>query len=341
MRSAYGAEARTTVTSPVSSKLTSETEPVVTLDSFPALGITLAAVAAAILAVGNMLQARGVRAQDSTVLGFAQVRALFRNVPWLLGTVLLGIAIVVQLASLTFAPLIVVQPVGVAALVFASMLSAWQAHTWPSRREVRAIATSVIGVAAFVTVAAIVSTQSAITDAQLIAVLIALAVVLVVALVLTVVRRGQSVPPVLLVIVGGVFSGFVATLGKTVILRVQTTLTDQDFSVDASNTLTLACVLGIALSGGLSIYLVQSAHTVNSPQVVVAGLTVIDPFVAVILGITILHEAAGAPLWAIPAFVVAGAVAIWGVFDLARVPDPSGASGPAAPARHGRGRSQS
>ena len=50
----------------------------------------------------------------------------------------------------------------------------------------------------------------------------------------------------------------------------------------------------------------------------VAGLTVVDPTIAVVLGITILGEAAGAPLWAFFAFVAAGAVAVGGVFALSR-----------------------
>ena len=47
-------------------------------------------------------------------------------------------------------------------------------------------------------------------------------------------------------------------------------------------------------------------------------LTVIDPFVAVVLGITILGEATGAPLWSLLLLAAAGAVAVWGVIDLAR-----------------------
>lgn len=296
-----------------------------TIASSPILGIALALASAAILAVGNMMQSRGVEATAPGALGAPQFLGLLRSRPWLAGTVLLLISMLLQLASLTFAPLIVVQPVGVAALVFASLLSAYAARAWPSRGEVRAITTSVIGVGAFVTVAAIVSTQRPIGDAQLLAVLVALTVVLVTALVITIVRRGRALPPVLLVIVGGVFSGFVATLGKTVILRVQTTLAAHDYQIDRSNLLTLGCLLGIAVSGSLSIYLVQTAHTVNSPEVVVAGLTVIDPFVAVILGITILGEATGAPLWSMFAFSAAGAVAIWGVLDLARAQQVHGA----------------
>jgi len=40
--------------------------------------------------------------------------------------------------------------------------------------------------------------------------------------------------------------------------------------------------------------------------------------VAVVIGIVVLGEASQAPLWANLVFVVAGAIAVWGVFMLAR-----------------------
>ena len=139
-----------------------------TIASFPVLGIVLAVASAAMLALGNMMQARGVRSGEAGAFGAKQFFALLRNRPWVIGALLIGAAILLQLASLTFAPLIVVQPVGVVALVFASLLTARATHRKPSRREMRAIATSVIGVGAFVTVAALVSTQRTIEDRQLV-----------------------------------------------------------------------------------------------------------------------------------------------------------------------------
>ena len=99
---------------------------------------------------------------------------------------------------------------------------------------------------------------------------------------------------------------------------MQTALQEHSFAVDATNLLTIGCIVGIGVAGALSIYFVQRAHTGNRPEVVVAGLTVIDPTVAVVLGITILGEASGAPLWAFAAFVGAGGLAIAGVFALSR-----------------------
>ena len=302
------------------------------LGSLPVAGIALAVLSAAALAVGNLLQARGVRVMQARAadVGGSKVGHLLRNRVWLLGAVLLGLAILLQLGSLAFAPLIVVQPIGVAALVFTAIATALFTHRRPSAQVVRAIALCVLGVAAFVTVAAMVSTQRAITDGQLGAVLLVLLGVLVATGVVVWVGRRHAAPPVMWVLLGGVYSAFVATLGKTVILRVQTLLQQKQFALDLDNLLTLGCLIGIVVAGGLSTWFVQLAHVHNRPESVVAGLTVIDPGVAVVLGITILGEAAGAPLWAIPAFIVAGAVAVSGVFALARAQQTEGTPGPVA-----------
>jgi threonine/homoserine efflux transporter RhtA len=51
---------------------------------------------------------------------------------------------------------------------------------------------------------------------------------------------------------------------------------------------------------------------------VIAGLTVIDPIVAVLIGLVILQEAATAGVWALVGFAIAGVIAIYGVFSLTR-----------------------
>jgi drug/metabolite transporter (DMT)-like permease len=297
---------------------------VTTLDSFPIVGIALAVLSALFLTLGNHLQSVGVERAfvHASRTGFARILALVRNPLWLLGSALFGVAILVQLGALVFAPLMVVQPVGVTALVFASLLTAAVTKRAPRWNEIVSIAVCVVSLGIFVTVAASVSAQRPITDAQLIAVLIVLMLVLAATFAWLAARRRRGIPPFTFVLLGGLFSGFVATLGKTVILRIQTALHDHDFRIDDTNLLTIACVAGIAVSGALSIWFVQTAHTVATPQVVVAGLTVVDPFVAVVLGITVLNEAVGAPWWSYVVFVVTGAAAMWGVWSLARAKTP-------------------
>lgn len=291
------------------------------LESAPLVGIALALGSAAALAVGNLLQARGVRTMEAEAargIDGSKALRLVHNRSWLIGAVLLGLTVLLQMGSLAFAPLMVVQPVGVVALVFTAVLTAVISKKKPSRAVVRAIAICVIGVAGFVTVAALVSTQSAITDVQLIAVLVVLSTLLVVTGVLWWWGRHRTAPPVVWVLLGGIYSAFVATLGKTVILRVQSALRSGGFRPDAAHLLTIACIVGIGVAGALSVYFVQRAHASNRPEVVVAGLTVVDPTIAVVLGIVILGEASGAAPWAFVAMVAAGAVAMSGVFALSR-----------------------
>ena len=127
------------------------------------------------------------------------------------------------------------------------------------------------------------------------------------------------------IIGAGVMYGFVATLAKVVISRIQS----GDFE-----WLTLVCLVALLLAAAVGAYFVQTAYSSGPPDLVIAGLTVIDPIVAIIIGLTVLGEAANAPLWAYIGFGVAGVIAVIGVWDLARnhpqvVSDSQGAADPA------------
>ena len=123
--------------------------------------------------------------------------------------------------------------------------------------------------------------------------------------------------PIFYVVAAGVLFGFVVTLANVVIGRVQTIL-QKEFEFSSADILTVLCVVGLILAALLGTYFVQTAYSSNPPDLVVAGLTVIDPIVAVAIGIIVLGEAAGAPLWAVFAFIAAGGCAVWGVTSLSR-----------------------
>jgi len=63
---------------------------------------------------------------------------------------------------------------------------------------------------------------------------------------------------------------------------------------------------------------VQTAYGSGPPDLVIAGLTVVDPMVAVLIGLLVLEEGAAAPTWVFVAFGVSGLIAGWGVVTLAR-----------------------
>jgi len=295
-----------------------------TLSSSAAIGIPLALTAAVLLAVGTQFQNRGVVQVDAasersakTGLSLGQLKSLLARPSWVIGSVLLGVGMVVQLSSLAYAPLIVVQPLGAVALVITAILNARLSKVPLDRVSIRAIVVCVIGVGAFVTIAAFVAESHPITETQLVTVLLILSVVLAIFIALFFVMRKRTPRPIFYVIAAGTLFGFVVTLAKVVIDRVRTILAGT-FSFGPADILTLLCLVGLGAAALLGMYFVQTAHSSNPPDLVVAGLTVIDPLVAVSIGIFVLGEAAGAPLWAIFAFAAAVAAAIWGVLSLAR-----------------------
>ena len=295
-----------------------------TLSSSAAIGIPLALTAAVLLAVGTQFQNRGVVQVDAasersakTGLSLGQLKSLLARPSWVIGSVLLGVGMVVQLSSLAYAPLIVVQPLGAVALVITAILNARLSKVPLDRVSIRAIVVCVIGVGAFVTIAAFVAESHPITETQLVTVLLILSVVLAIFIALFFVMRKRTPRPIFYVIAAGTLFGFVVTLAKVVIDRVRTILAGT-FSFGPADILTLLCLVGLGAAALLGMYFVQTAHSSNPPDLVVAGLTVIDPLVAVSIGIIVLGAAAGAPLWAIFAFAAAAAAAIWGVLSLAR-----------------------
>lgn len=294
-----------------------------TLASHPALGIGLSLVAAVLLAIGTQFQHHGVaqisRTGDApqTSLSWSQIRALLVRPAWVAGTVLLGFAVALQLVSLTIAQLIVVQPLGAFALVVTAIMHARTSKTPLDFRSVRAIAVCIVGVGTFVTVAAFVSKENPVTGTQLRAVLLILAVTLAAFVAMLRWFRTKATPPITYVIAAGVLFGFVVTLAKVVISRVQTIIFVEG-KLDPSDALTVFCIVGLIAAGLLGSYFVQIAHSANPPDLVVAGLTVIDPLIAVTIGVIVLGEAAGAPVWAVATFVFSGAASIWGVLSLAR-----------------------
>ncbi|TFD35789.1 multidrug DMT transporter permease [Cryobacterium sp. TMT2-10] len=301
----------------------------VTLSPLQALGIPVALVGSVFLAFGAEFQHRGVNKVDAashysakTGLGIGQLLALARRPSWLLGTLMLGIAIVLQLISLFLAPLTVVQPLGALALVITAVLNARLTRTRLTRRAIRAILLCVGGIAVFVGVAAVTTTSVPIQTEQLVIVLIILAFVLAILAVGFVFLRKRS-PTVFYILAGGVLFGFVATLAKVVIARVQTIVL-HGFQLEPGDGLTIVALVGIIVTALAGTYLVQTAYSSGPPELVVAGLTVIDPMVGVTIGIVVLGEATAAPWWAGVVFVLAGAVAVFGVFQLSRRSSASG-----------------
>ncbi len=279
------------------------------------LGIPLALAGAVFMSLGAQYQHRGVEkveritgVEGTTGLSGAQLRGLLRRPSWIVGTVMLGFAIVCQLSAIAIAPLIVVQPLGAVALVITTLLNARISGHAPTRQSMIAIGCCLGGIFLFVALAALYATEREISNEDLFTILTVLLLVIIVLGACWLILR-HRMRALFYVTGAGILYGFVATLAKAVIKRIQ-----------AGNFewLTVVCVIALIAAGVVGAYFVQTAYSSGPPDLVIAGLTVIDPIVAVLIGALVLGEAEAAPLWVVIVFVIAGAIAVWGVFGLAR-----------------------
>jgi len=276
--------------------------------------IALALFGSVALAVGTQLQNDTVTKHHSpqivrfTSLRPGQLFDLLKRPRWLIGTSLLALAILFQLSALSLAPLMVVQPIGAVALVITALLNASIYKLKLTPQTWLAIAVTLSGVVGFVSVAARYATESSMSDSKLLQVVGLLAIALIVFAVLFIVSRGR-VRPMNYIFGAGVLFGFVAALAKVVITRLLQLNFDR---------LTLLAVAALALAAVLGGWFVQNAYASGPPDLVIAGLTVIDPIVAVGVAIFVLRESAQATPLAFGLLASAGAVAMAGVLMLSR-----------------------
>lgn len=292
------------------------TDQFVTLTPNQWIGIPIALIAAVFLALGAQFQHRGVgrveadtgEIDTSPGLSLKQLLLLLARPSWVIGTLMLGLAVVLQLTSLYFAPIIVVQPLGALALVITAVVNSRVSKVALDRKSIQAIAFCVSGVAIFVTVAAFTAKSTPVSTGQL-AVILALLGVITMGFSLAFAFLRNRFKAIAYILAAGVLYGFVATLAKVVIDRTKT----GDFE-----WLTVLCIVALLAAAALGGYFVQNAYSSGPPDLVIAGLTVVDPLVAVTIGIVVLQEASGAPWYAAIAYALAAGLAIFGVFQLAK-----------------------
>lgn len=287
----------------------------VSLTPFQAIGIPIALLGAVFLSIGAQLQHRGVSKVEGTHgdgsksgLSLRQMGLLVRRPSWVFGTVLLGLAIVIQLVSLGFAPLIVVQPLGVVAMVMTNVINSRVHGITPDRRVRGAILLAVMGVGVFVAFSTVYAVEHEFTDSQLVLILGLLAAVIAVAGGAFLIFRAK-LRAMFYIVAAGTLYGFVVTITKVLINRWRT---------DHIDTLMIVCFAALIVAAILGGYFVQTAYSVGSPDLVIAGLTVIDPLVAIGIAITVLGEADRFPWFALVGIAIGGAVSVFGVVRLAR-----------------------
>ena len=291
-------------------------------------GLIAALIGAVVIALGAQAQNRGVQAVDgdgdeNADSGFSprQLLSLVRNRRWLLGSGLLTLAILLQLVGLLLAPLPVVQPVGVLSLVVTALVSRRLNNARMQRRGIQGVVACVVGITVFVVTASFVTTSKPEGVAAATPVLVLVGAVLTAVLAAYLVAR-KRLPALAFALGGGICFGFVATLMKILLDRLADAVQHGGL-IGSGTPFDLLVLAGAGAAGLAGISLVQTAYASGSPDLVVAALTVVDPLVAVSVGIGLLGQAHDAPPWAFVIFALAEALAIFGVLRMARNPPKS------------------
>ncbi|WP_028280482.1 DMT family transporter [Arthrobacter sp. H5] len=249
------------------------------------LAIGLALLGACFLAVGAQRQGSAVRSNTGGLsLNSRGLIRLFGNPRWVLGLVLLGAGMVLNVIALSLASLTVVQPIGAIALVITTIVNSKDQGVRINRATVVAISACVSGSALFVLLAVNVTRKDHVVlpHQELTAVLLLFAAVALFGSLAVMFKRRLGAFAYILG--AGVLFGFVAVLTKIIATHV----------LDPNGRFLLNVppysLLAIVAAAALGFWFVQSAYATGPPDLVIAGLTVIDPIVGIAVGIVVLGE---------------------------------------------------
>ncbi|WP_269938767.1 DMT family transporter [Arthrobacter sp. HY1533] len=278
------------------------------------LAVVCAVAGAFFLAFGAQRQGSAVKNNTGGLaLGGSGFVRLLTNPRWVLGLVLLGVGMALNVVALTLGTLTVVQPIGAIALVITTIVNSRDQGIRLNRATVLSITACVAGSALFVLMAVnVVSENTHVTVEEELTVVLLLTVVVIFfggALVLF----KRHLKSFFYIMGSGMLFGFVAVLTRII--------SKQIFDPNGLFLLNVQwySIIAIAVAGGLGSWFVQSAYASGPPDLVIAGLTVIDPIVGIAIGITILNELRD-DVPPVVAIAMAGAaiLAIVGVIALSR-----------------------
>ncbi|MFC7406353.1 hypothetical protein [Georgenia alba] len=254
--------------------------------------------------------------------------SLPRQPGWLAGAGLMVVGVLLHVVALVLAPVSVIQPIGVLGVPIAVYLAARLDHHPPAAGARLPIAACVVGVAVFVWLAAThASGRHAVELPDLLrleAVLLAFA-----ALCAIVAHYVHGWSRCVLNAIGGAAAvGSVAALARATVQHLQA----GHGLLEGS---TLAMVGLLALNGLVGAWLVQQAYASGRAEVVLACLTVVDPMVAVLIGLMALGEGADLSTPAMVAMAACAVPAVVGVVALARSRPGIGRPEPTVPTGRG------
>lgn len=284
-----------------------------------ALAIAMQVVGSFLFASGAIMQSLGVKSTfdpnavaSSNTLTIKGLLGLFRIRKWLLGLLLVFLGAAIHLTALSFAPVSVVQPVGILAVPWSVLLASRIHKHHVSHKVWSAVAITVAGVIGFTVFSSLFAKGSKEVTFQ--PVLISFLVVSAVCFVLSLfaAKAAPWAKAMLWSAVGATFYGLASGLMKhamDLVQKHQHSFLSGTFI--ASVAMMLACY-------GLGVWMIQQGYASGPAEITVGTMTTVDPFVAVLFGLIVLGEGGNMGFWPMLGMAVTGAIAVYGVVLLSK-----------------------
>ena len=246
-----------------------------------ALTAGLALLSALAFAIATVAQQRAAsQVSDDNARSGQFFAHLFRSPQWWAGTLGNGVGYVLQGVALAFGSLLIVAPMLVTSLLFALPLGARLSHT----RLPRAVWVWGVVLAASLGVFVLIgNANNGANHASHKGWLIVAAIGVPIVVICLIVAHGRSgaARASLLAIATGVLAGALAVLTKAVVALLRHGLI---------HTVTSWELYGLAVVGFAGIYLQQLSFQAGSLQASLPIILVLEPLIAALLGLTLLHE---------------------------------------------------
>lgn len=276
-------------------------------------------VSSFLFASGAILQSLGVKSTfdpngraSSNKLTIAGLLRLFKIPKWLLGLLFVFTGAAIHLIALSFAPVTVVQPVGILAVPWSVLLAAKIHKHQLTPKLWASVGITVLGVVGFTIFSSLYASE--VEQPQFMPMLISFIVVCVICAALSMVALKAPAWAKAMVwsSVGAIFYGLASGLMKAAMELIKhPDVHWLQWEFVATVLMMLACY-------GLGVWMIQQGYASGPAEITVGTMTTVDPFVAVLFGLIVLGE--GAKMGPLPAIAMAafGALAVYGVMRLSK-----------------------
>lgn len=278
-------------------------------------------LAIALQVIGSFCFALAARYQNSAIrhevkhnqsrrrLKSGQLMASLKNRRWWHGLLLMGVSLGCQITALFFAPVTVVQPVGLLAFPWSMILQARVAHQRIRKREGALVAMTVLATGVFTF---LVSYYSAL-DQPLTTIKVFIGAITIYILAGSFGVLGAKGPRVWRSFFwgsgGAMFYGLEASLVRTLIIFVR----NHNWVDNPMFWIVLVVLVIGSMTAGC---MVQQGYATGQAELVVASMTITSPIIAVCFGIAVLGEGKNFT-WGVALGIIAcGLVAIAGIVGL-------------------------